>query len=156
TDVDASRQSTHVQFAGNISAAVRDRLLRELAAEHGAYLTKMQMDIPAPSQISSDFTFGNAPNDEAFRTVASVDRDVAIPIELILLAGLVFGALIMAWLSGASGEALPPPAPGAAAVRRRRTFAMWLASFPPVSIPSAPRILCGKIAPTGPVTGSPS
>jgi hypothetical protein len=124
TDADASRQSTQVQFAGNVSTSVRDRLLRELAGKHGAYLTKMQMDIPAPSQISSDFTFGNAPNDEAFRQVAFVDRDVAIPIELILLAGLFFGALIMGWLSGASGDAPPPPAPWAAADQRRRNFTM--------------------------------
>jgi hypothetical protein len=96
TDADAAKQTTQVQFAGNVSSAVRDPLLRELAGNHGAYLTKIQMDIPEPSQISSDFTFGNAPNDDAFRQVVYVDRDVKIPIELILLAGLIFGALITA------------------------------------------------------------
>ncbi|MDT5350237.1 MAG: hypothetical protein QOH91_3524 [Mycobacterium sp.] len=94
TDADASDRSTQVQFAGNVSSAVRDPLLRELAGNHGAYLTKMQVDLPKPSQITSDFAFGNAPNDDPYRQVVYVDRDVAIPIELILLAALIFGVVI--------------------------------------------------------------
>jgi hypothetical protein len=94
TDADASKQSTRVQFAGNVSSAVRDPMLRELAGNHGGYLTKIQMDIPEPAQISSDFAFGNAPNDDAYRQVVYVDRDVAIPIELILLAASIFGVAI--------------------------------------------------------------
>ena len=54
----------------------------------------MQVDILEPSQITSDFAFGNAPNDDAYRQVIYVDRDVVIPIELILLAGLLFGVMI--------------------------------------------------------------
>ena len=99
TDADATGQSgqsaqiTDVQFAGNVSTAVRDPLLRELAGNHGAYLTKIQVNIPKPSQISSDFTFGNAPGDDAYRQVVYVDRNVAIPIELVLLAALLIGAI---------------------------------------------------------------
>jgi len=95
TDADASGQTSQVQFAGNVSGAVRDPLLRELAGSHGAYLTKMQIDIPKPAKITSDFEFGNAPNDGAYRQVVYVDRDVGIPIELILLAGLLFGAVVV-------------------------------------------------------------
>ena len=46
TDADASGQTSQVQFAGNVSTAVRDPLLRELTGNHGGYLTKMQVDIP--------------------------------------------------------------------------------------------------------------
>jgi hypothetical protein len=94
TDADATGQSTEVQFAGNVSTAVRDPLLRELAGNHGAYLTKIQVDIAKPWQISSDFTFGNAPNDDAYRQVVYVDRNEVIPIPLILLAGFVFAVIV--------------------------------------------------------------
>jgi hypothetical protein len=90
TYVDAPTQATVVQFAGNVSNAVRDPLLRELAANHGSYLTKIQVDITHPARISSDFTFDNASNDDAYRQVVYVDHDVAIPIALILFAGFVF------------------------------------------------------------------
>jgi hypothetical protein len=93
TDADAAAgagQSVQVQFAGNISADVRDPLLRELTENHGGYLTKMQVNIPKPTQISSDFTFGDAANDDAYRQVIYVDRDVVIPIELIVFAGFLF------------------------------------------------------------------
>jgi hypothetical protein len=91
TDADAAAgQSVQVQFAGNISADVRDPLLRELTANHGGYLTKMQVNIPKPAQISSDFTFGNAANDDGYRQVIYVDRDVVIPIELVVFAGFLF------------------------------------------------------------------
>ncbi|OBA58694.1 hypothetical protein A5647_19730 [Mycobacterium sp. 1100029.7] len=92
TDSDASAQagqSVQVQFAGTISAGVHDPLLRELSSDHGGYLTKMQMNIPKPERITSDFTFGNAATDESYRQVIYADRDVVIPIELIVLAGLV-------------------------------------------------------------------
>lgn len=93
TDADAAAgaaQSVQVEFAGNISADVRDPLLRELTANRGGYLTKMQVNIPKPAQISSDFAFGNAANDDAYRQVICVDRDVVIPIELIVFAGFLF------------------------------------------------------------------
>jgi hypothetical protein len=93
TDADAaagSGQSVQVQFAGSVSADVRDPLLRELTADHGGYLTKMQVNIPKPAQIASDFTFGNAANDDAYRQVIYVDRDIVIPIELIVFAGFLF------------------------------------------------------------------
>lgn len=61
-----------------------------MAANHGSYLTKIQVEIANPARISSDFTFGNASNDDACRWVAYVARDVAIPIALILFAGFVF------------------------------------------------------------------
>jgi hypothetical protein len=96
TDTDAtgqSGQSTQVQFAGNVSTALRDPLLRELAGNHGAYLTKIQVNIAAPSQISSDFAFGNAPSDDAYRQVVYVDHNVAIPIVFVLLAALLVGAV---------------------------------------------------------------
>ena len=96
TDTDASRQSTQVQFAGNVSSAVHDPLLRELAGNHGGYLTKLQVDIAKPTQISSDFAFGNAPNDDTYRQVVYVDRNMNIPIEPILLAALLFGGMITA------------------------------------------------------------
>jgi hypothetical protein len=95
TDTDDKQvtQTTLVQFAGNVSTAVRDPLLRELAGNHGSYLTRIQVDITNPARISSDFTFGNAPNDDAYRQVVYVDHDVAIPIALILFAGFVFAAI---------------------------------------------------------------
>lgn len=96
TDADAgarSGQSTEVQFAGDVSTAVRDPLLRELTGSHGGYLTKLEVNIPTPSQISSDFAFGNAPRDDAYRQVVFVDRNVAIPIELIVVAGFVFAVI---------------------------------------------------------------
>jgi hypothetical protein len=93
TDADASAQSTQVQFARTISTAVSDPLLRELTGNHGGYLTKIQVNIPKPAQISSDFTFGNAPNDDAYRQVVYVDHDVVIPIELILFVGFLLVAI---------------------------------------------------------------
>jgi hypothetical protein len=94
TDADNSRQSTQVQFAGDIANAVHDPLLRELAGNHGGYLTKTQVDIYQTSRISSDFTFGNAPNDDAYRQVIVVYDNVAIPIVLILFAGLLSAVIV--------------------------------------------------------------
>jgi hypothetical protein len=99
TDADAASaagQSVQVQFAGSVSADVHDPLLRELGTNHGGYLTKLQMNIPKPVQISSDFTFANAPNDDAYRQVVYVDRDVVIPIELIVFAGFLFIVIAVA------------------------------------------------------------
>jgi hypothetical protein len=62
-----------------------------LAGNHGPYLTKVQIEIPKPAQITSDFEFGNAPNDDAYRQVVYMDRDVGIPIEPILFVMLLFG-----------------------------------------------------------------
>jgi hypothetical protein len=92
TDPDAARQHTEVQFAGNVSE-VHDPLLRELAGNHGAYLTKIQVDAN-PEQISSDFSFANAPNDDAYRQVVVVNRDAIIPIELVVLGLLVFAGIV--------------------------------------------------------------
>jgi hypothetical protein len=97
TDADAtgqSGQSTEVQFAENLLTGFHDPLLRELAGSRGAYLTKIAVNIPKPSQISSDFAFGNAPSDDAFRQVVYVDRNVGIPVDLILLAGFVFAVIV--------------------------------------------------------------
>ncbi len=92
TDADAAGQAgqtSTVEFAGNVSTAVHDPLLRELTGNHGGYLTKILVNIPKPSQISSDFTFGNAPNDDAYRQVVYQDHDVVIPIELLVFVALV-------------------------------------------------------------------
>ncbi|MCV6977110.1 DUF2330 domain-containing protein [Mycobacterium bourgelatii] len=89
TDDDATHQTTQVQFAGNIAGDVRDPLLRELTASHGGYLTKIQVDIDETSRISSDFTFGNAPNDESYRQVQIVYDDATIPLELLVAVVLV-------------------------------------------------------------------
>ncbi len=100
TDADAPTQSTNVEYAGNVADTVNDPLLRELTANHGSYLTKIAVDIAKPAQISSDFTFGNAPNDDAYRQVVFVDHNVAIPLELILLAGFLFAviaATVVVW-----------------------------------------------------------
>jgi hypothetical protein len=94
TDDDPSVRTTQIQFAGNVSNAVRDPLLRELAGNKGAFLTKMQVDIRDPSLIRSDFEFGNAASDDAYRQVVYVDHDVVIPIELILLVVVLFGGAI--------------------------------------------------------------
>lgn len=53
TDADAATQTTHVRFAGDMSTAVRDPLLRELIGNHGSYLTKVEVDIYQTSRISS-------------------------------------------------------------------------------------------------------
>jgi hypothetical protein len=99
TDADAADpagQSVQVQFAGNISADVHDPLLREFNTDHGGYLTKIQVNIPKPEQISSDFTFANAPTDDKYRQVIYVDRNVVIPIELIVFAGFSFIVITVA------------------------------------------------------------
>jgi hypothetical protein len=98
TDTDAAQAGQHVdvQFAGNISGAVRDPLLRELAGDHGGYLTKLQVNIPQPERISSDFAFANAPNDDAYRQVVYVDRDMVIPVELIVFVGFVIAIVAVA------------------------------------------------------------
>ncbi|WAC91907.1 DUF2330 domain-containing protein [Mycobacterium sp. Aquia_213] len=97
TDADAAAgQSVQVQFAGNVSAEVRDPLLRELSVNHGGYLTKFQVNIPKPAQISSDFAFGNAANDDAYRQVIYVDRNAVIPIELIVFVGFLFVVIAVA------------------------------------------------------------
>src|SRR5258708_806695 len=95
TDADAGKQSNEVQFAGNVLSAVRDPLLRELAANHGAYLTKVAVNIPKPAHISSDFSFGNAPDDEAFRQEVVVYDYVDIPLEPILLVIAVIAATVI-------------------------------------------------------------
>lgn len=97
-DDDAAHQSTQIQFAGNISSAVRDPLLRELSGNHGGYLTKMQVDIDQTSRISSDFEFGNAPDDEAYRQVQIVYDDATIP--LLLLAPVLVTLLAIAAFVG--------------------------------------------------------
>jgi hypothetical protein len=89
TDADKSSQTTAVQFAGNIAAAARDPLLRELTGNHGGYLTKTQVDIAQTSGITSDFMFGNAPSDDPYRQVNFVNDDVVVPLELVLLGGLL-------------------------------------------------------------------
>lgn len=99
TDSDAARQRTEVQFAGNVANTVRDPLLRELAGNHGGYLTKTQVDISQTSSISSDFTFGDAPNDDAYRQTHIVYDDVAIPLVLLIpavlvVAGVAIGAFV--------------------------------------------------------------
>lgn len=95
-DADASAQSSEVQYAGRVSGAVQDPLLRELVGGHGSYLTKVQVVIPDPSRISSDFAFGNAPNDDPYRQVVVIDHDVFIPVELVLLAGFLFVGIVAA------------------------------------------------------------
>jgi hypothetical protein len=92
TDPDATKQKTEVQFAANVSNAIRDPLLRELAGTNPAYLTKIEVNAK-PEQISSDFSFANAPNDDTYRQVLVVNDDIAIPIDLIALALLVFGGI---------------------------------------------------------------
>lgn len=88
TDADNSTQTTTIGFAGNVAAAVQDSLLRELAADHGSYLTKTQVDIVRTASITSDFTFGNAANDDPYRQVIVVNDDVVFPLEFVLLGGL--------------------------------------------------------------------
>ena len=94
TDADAAKQPTEVQFAGNVLGAVHDPLLRELAANHGAYLTKLAVNIPKPAQISSDFSFGNAPNDDAVRQEAVAYDYVDVPLEPIGLVIVVIAIVI--------------------------------------------------------------
>lgn len=92
----AAGQTVQVQFAGNVAAEVRNPLLRELSADHGGYLTKLQVNIPKPEQISSDFSFANAANDDPYRQVIYVDRNTVIPIELIVFVVFVFAVVAIA------------------------------------------------------------
>lgn len=96
TDADSAIQATEVQFAGNIANHVHDPLLRELVGNHGAYLTKTQVDVYETSRISSDFTFADAPNDDAYRPVIVVYDNVAIPLVVILFAGFVVAVMVAA------------------------------------------------------------
>ncbi|OBJ61031.1 DUF2330 domain-containing protein [Mycobacterium sp. 1423905.2] len=92
-DADARSQSTEIQFAGNIADAVRDSALRELVGNHGGYLTKTRVDIDQTSGITSDFAFGNAPNDDPQREVRIVADDVVIPVEALVLTAVVLAAI---------------------------------------------------------------
>ncbi|KZS59094.1 hypothetical protein A4G26_12815 [Mycobacterium kansasii] len=69
-------------------------MLRELAGNHGSYLTKTQVDVYQTSQISSDFTFGNAPDDDAYRQLVVAYDNVAIPIVVILFAGFLMAVIV--------------------------------------------------------------
>ncbi|MGH3561159.1 MAG: DUF2330 domain-containing protein [Mycobacterium sp.] len=93
-DADASAQVTQLEYADRISGAVQDPPLRELVGDHGGYLTRMSVDIYRPSQITSDFAFGNAPNDDPYRLV--INDDILIPIDLILLAAVLLAAIVAA------------------------------------------------------------
>ncbi|MCV6986687.1 DUF2330 domain-containing protein [Mycobacterium shinjukuense] len=93
TDADAGNQTTRLQFAGNIADAVADPVLRELTSNHGGYLTKTRVDIYQTSQISSDFTFGDAPDDNAYRQAYTVYDDVIIPVVVVLAGGLLVAAI---------------------------------------------------------------
>lgn len=93
-DADKSTQTTTVQFAGNVADAVHDSLLRDLAGNRGGYLTKTDVDIAQTSRITSDFTFGNAANDDAYRQVTVVDDYVSVPIELVMLGGLLLAVVV--------------------------------------------------------------
>ncbi|OBJ57201.1 DUF2330 domain-containing protein [Mycobacterium asiaticum] len=101
-DSDRGSQATEIQFAGNIAGGVHDALLRELTANHGAYLTKFRVDISRTSTITSDFTFGDAPTDDPYQQVVVINDDVAIPLAAIWLAGflvtLVVAGLVLAVL----------------------------------------------------------
>ncbi|NLP94790.1 hypothetical protein HGO73_21350, partial [Mycobacterium tuberculosis] len=45
------------------------------------------------SRISSDFTFGNAPNDDPYRQVVTVYDDVALPpLLLVVVSAIAVGA----------------------------------------------------------------
>jgi hypothetical protein len=98
-DADKSFQLTTVEFAGNIAAAgavTHDPLLRELTGNHGGYLTKTRVDIAQTSRITSDFAFGNAPNDDPYRQLTIVNDDVAVPLPLLWLAGFVLTVIVAA------------------------------------------------------------
>lgn len=96
TDADKSTQTTTIGFAGDIAGAVHDPLLRELAANHGSYLTKAQVDIARTASITSDFTFGDAANDDPYRQVIVVNDDVAFPLELVWLGGFALTVVVAA------------------------------------------------------------
>ncbi|AMC61544.1 hypothetical protein RN08_4117 [Mycobacterium tuberculosis variant microti] len=67
--------------------------MRELIGNHGSYLTKVEVDIYQTSRISSDFTFGNAPNDDPYRQVVTVYDDVALPpLLLVVVSAIAVGA----------------------------------------------------------------
>jgi len=70
-----------------------DPLLRELSADHGSYLTKALVDIARPAQISSDFAFGDAPDDDPYRQVIVIGHNATIPVELVLFAGFAFAVI---------------------------------------------------------------
>lgn len=96
TDADKSTQTTTVGFAGRIPGETPDPLLRELTADHGSYLTKTQVDIARPSSITTDFTFGDAANDDPYRQVIVLNDDVAVPPALGWLAGFAVTVTVAA------------------------------------------------------------
>jgi hypothetical protein len=77
TDPDAAAQRVEVDYAGSVAGRAHDPTLTELAG-HGAFLTKISVDISDPSAITSDFEFGRAPNDDAFQQVVYRDRSVDV------------------------------------------------------------------------------
>ncbi|CAM4367700.1 hypothetical protein MB901379_04690 [Mycobacterium basiliense] len=118
-DADQTTQNTEVQFAGDVGNLVHDPLLRELAANRGSYLTKTAVDVYQTSRISSDFAFGNAPTDDAYRQTIVVYDHVTIPVVALLLAGLllaipVAGAVILLIVRHRGPGAVigGPPRPG--------------------------------------------
>ena len=83
-DADAHTQSIDTQYAGRISGRLQNPVLSELAGSRGTYLTKIAVEIADPSRITSDFAFGDAPNDDAYRQVLVVNDDIVIPLVAIV------------------------------------------------------------------------
>lgn len=93
-DADVHAQSVYTQYAGRISGGLQNPLLRELAGGRGSYLTKIAVEIADPSRITSDFAFGDAPNDDAYRQVLVVNDDIVIPLVAIVFVLFVFEILV--------------------------------------------------------------
>jgi hypothetical protein len=90
-DPDAARQHVEVDYAGSIANRGHDPTLTELA-RHGAYLTRISIDIADPSTISSDFEFGPALNNYPYQRVSY--RDVnENPTVVVIAAGVLVAAV---------------------------------------------------------------
>jgi hypothetical protein len=77
TDDDAATQHTEIDYAGSVAGRSDDPTLSEMD-DHGAFLTRMSVQINEPASITSDFEFGPAPTDAPFQRVIYRDetRDV--------------------------------------------------------------------------------
>ena len=92
-DSDAAKQRVSVDYAGSIANREHDKSLIALA-RHGAYLTRISVEIDDPSAIATDFEFGPAPNDDPYQTVAY--REVNVDLTLLIVPAVILVAVVAA------------------------------------------------------------
>lgn len=102
SDPDADEQNTNVNFAGRIFDVTSPELATLVG--DGAYLTEMSTYISDPEQITSDFVFTQASNDDDYQQVRYVTEDVRIfgfmggPFILAVALFVLIDAAVLIWV----------------------------------------------------------